>query len=252
MPETNFEIHLPQFDGPFDLLLFFIERDELEIHAIPIAKITNDFLDYINQLTALNVEVAADFILVAATLMRIKAKTLLPIQHLAEGEENTITEEELINRLIAYKQTKQQAQSLKQFEENRSQQVKRGNIAHDISLAATTAGNCSEEVLSFDIYKLLKIYKNLLSKYNQQIVEHKHVVQQYEFTIAQQKEIIQQLMAINQKLSYQQIKNSTKTKVELVYSFLAVLEMVQESLVAIEIGLGFNNFYIRPIVALPQ
>ncbi len=248
MPETNFEIHLPQFDGPFDLLLFFIERDELEIHAIPIAKITNDFLDYINQLNALNVEVAADFILVAATLMRIKAKTLLPIQHIDDGEESGITEEELINRLIAYKQTKQQAQSLKEFEEQRSQQVKRGNIAYDISLAATTAGNYTDEVLSFDLYKLLKIYKILVGKFSSQKIEHKHVVQQYEFTIAQQKEIIQQLMAINQKLSYQQIKNSTKTKVELVYSFLAVLEMVQESLVAIEIGLGFNNFYIRPIV----
>lgn len=249
MPETNFEIHLPQFDGPFDLLLFFIERDELEIHAIPIAKITNDFLDYINQLSALNVEVAADFILVAATLMRIKAKTLLPIQHQDGEEENGITEEELINRLIAYKQIKEQAQCLKTLEENRSQQVKRGNITYDISLAATTAGNYSDEVLSFDIYKLLKIYKNLINKYNQQAVVHKHVVQQQQFTIAQQKEIIKQLMAINQKLSYQQIKNSTKTKVELVYSFLAVLEMVQESLVAIEIGLGFNNFYIRPLVA---
>ncbi len=252
MPETNFEIHLPQFDGPFDLLLFFIERDELEIHAIPIAKITNDFLDYINQLTALNVEVVADFILVAATLMRIKAKTLLPLQDIDVEEDNGISEEELISRLIAYKQTKQQAQSLKEFEENRSQQVKRGNIIFDISLATTTAGNYREEVLSFDLYKLIKIYKNLLGKFNLQTIAHKHVVQQYEFTIAQQKEIIHQLMAINQKLSYQQIKNSTKNKVELVYSFLAVLEMVQESLVAIEIGFGFNNFYIRPIVAHPQ
>lgn len=249
MSQQNFEIHLPQFDGPFDLLLFFIERDELEIHAIPIAKITNDFLDYINQLTALNVEVAADFILVAATLMRIKAKTLLPIQHNDCEEENGITEEELISRLIAYKHIKQQAQSLKAFEQSRGQQVKRGSTAYDIALAASTAGNYNEEVLSFDLYKLLKIYKTLLTKYNQQIIEHKHVVQQYEFTIAQQKVIIEQLMVINQKLSYQQIKNSTKTKVELVYSFLAVLEMVQECLVAIEIGLGFNNFYIRPIVA---
>lgn len=250
MPATNFEIHLPQFDGPFDLLLFFIERDELEIHSIPIAKITNDFLDYINQLTALNVEIASDFILVAATLMRIKAKTLLPIQHVDAGEENGITEAELINRLIAYKLTKQQAQSLKLFEESRSQQVKRGNIAYDIELATATVGKYTDEVLSFDIYKLLKIYKNLVNKYNEQAVEHKHVVHQQQFTIAQQKEIIKQLMAINQKLSYQQIKNSTKTKVELVYSFLAVLEMVQEGLVAIEIGLGFNNFYIRPL-ALP-
>ncbi len=252
MPQTNFEIHLPQFDGPFDLLLFFIERDELEIHAIPIAKITNDFLDYLNQLTALNVEVAADFILVAATLMRIKAKALLPIQYVDAGEENGITEEELIKRLIAYKLTKQQAQNLKLFEENRSQQVKRGNIKYNNSIASATLGNYTEEMLSFNIYKLLKIYKNLINKYNHQAFEHKHVVQQNQFTIAQQKEIIKELMAIYQKLSYQQIKNSSKTKVELVYSFLAVLEMVQESLILIEIGLGFNNFYIRPLALPPQ
>lgn len=246
MPETNFEIHLPQFDGPFDLLLFFIERDELEIHAIPIAKITNDFLDYINQLTALNVEVAADFILVAATLMRIKAKTLLPIQHQENEDDSSISEEELINRLIAYKKIKQQTEILKTYEETRSQQVKRGNIAHDISLANAKQGNYNEDILSFDLYKLLKIYKTLSEKYNQQIVAHTHVVVQQQFTIAQQKEMIKQLMDINQKLSYHQIKNSTKCKVELVYSFLAVLEMVQENLVHIEIGLGFNNFYIRP------
>ena len=74
----KFEIKLPLFEGPFDLLLFFIERDELDIHDIPIAQITNDFLDYLHHLEKLNVEVASEFILVAATLMRIKAKLLLP------------------------------------------------------------------------------------------------------------------------------------------------------------------------------
>jgi len=75
---VSFEIKLPLFEGPFDLLLFFIERDELDIYDIPISKITNDFLDYIHQMERMNVEVASEFILVAATLMRIKAKTLLP------------------------------------------------------------------------------------------------------------------------------------------------------------------------------
>lgn len=74
----SFEIRLPQFEGPFDLLLFFIERDELDIHDIPIARIANDFFDYMNQMQSMNIELASEFILVAATLMRIKARLLLP------------------------------------------------------------------------------------------------------------------------------------------------------------------------------
>ena len=80
----TFEIKLPLFEGPFDLLLFFIQRDELDIYDIPISKITNDFLDYVKELEELNVEVASEFILVAATLMRIKAKMLLPRPQLDE------------------------------------------------------------------------------------------------------------------------------------------------------------------------
>ena len=78
MTEESFAIRLPQFEGPFDLLLFFIERDELDIHDIPIARITDDFLNYIHEMNSLNMELASEFIYVAATLMRIKAKMLLP------------------------------------------------------------------------------------------------------------------------------------------------------------------------------
>ena len=74
----SFEIKLPLFEGPFDLLLFFIERDELDINDIPISNITKDFLDYLQNLEKLNIEVASEFILVAASLIRIKAKLLLP------------------------------------------------------------------------------------------------------------------------------------------------------------------------------
>ena len=78
MQQEPFEIKLPLFEGPFDLLLFFIERDELNINDIPISTITHDFLEYIRSLETLNVEVASEFILVAATLMRIKSRMLLP------------------------------------------------------------------------------------------------------------------------------------------------------------------------------
>ena len=74
----SYEIKLPLFEGPFDLLLFFIERDEIDIMDIPISKITNDFFEYILDLESMNIEVASEFIVVAATLMRIKSKMLLP------------------------------------------------------------------------------------------------------------------------------------------------------------------------------
>ena len=84
----SYEIKLPQFEGPFDLLLFFIERDELDIHEISISTITDEFLRYVQQMSELNIELASEFILVAATLMRIKARLLLPRPELnADGDE---------------------------------------------------------------------------------------------------------------------------------------------------------------------
>src|SRR5690554_6859004 len=102
----SFEIKLQQFEGPFDLLLFFIERDELDVYDIPIAGITNDFLDYIHQLNELNMEVASEFILVAATLMRIKAKMLLPRKEVDEAGNEIDPREDLVARLIEYKKYK--------------------------------------------------------------------------------------------------------------------------------------------------
>ena len=99
MTDDSFAIHLPQFEGPFDLLLFFIERDELDIHDIPIAKIADDFLNYIHQMTSLNMELASEFIFVAATLMRIKAKMLLPRYEAENAADDTDTKENLIRKL---------------------------------------------------------------------------------------------------------------------------------------------------------
>src|SRR3954468_2322331 len=104
--QENFEVKLPLFEGPFDLLLFFIERDELDIYDIPISKITNDFLDYVHHLETLNMEVASEFILVAATLMRIKAKMLLPRPQIDALGNEIDPREELIAHLLEYKKYK--------------------------------------------------------------------------------------------------------------------------------------------------
>src|ERR1700761_4951289 len=107
MNTETYQIKLPQFEGPFDLLLFFIERDELDIYNIPITKITNEFLDYIHNRESLNIELSSEFILFISTLMRIKAKMLLPRKELdAEGNEID-PRQELIDKLLAYKKFKE-------------------------------------------------------------------------------------------------------------------------------------------------
>ena len=99
MDDFSFEIKTAEFEGPFDLLLLFIEREELDIHAISLSKITNDFLAYIQKMQAMNMEVASEFIFVAATLMRIKAKTLIPKPSVDEEGNDIDLQEDLIQKL---------------------------------------------------------------------------------------------------------------------------------------------------------
>src|SRR5579871_2352840 len=107
MNNITYQIKLPQFEGPFDLLLFFIERDELDIYNIPITKLTNEFLDHIHELETLNIELASEFILFVSTLMRIKAKMLLPRRELdAQGNEID-PRMELVDKILEYKRFKE-------------------------------------------------------------------------------------------------------------------------------------------------
>ena len=103
----GYTIKIQQFEGPFDLLLFFIERDELDVNNIPISKITEDFLNYIKELENLNIDIASEFILVAATLMRIKAKLLIPRKEVDEEGNEIDPREELTQKLLEYKKYKE-------------------------------------------------------------------------------------------------------------------------------------------------
>ncbi|WP_428328648.1 segregation and condensation protein A [Mucilaginibacter sp.] len=243
MAEDNFEIKLPQFEGPFDLLLFFIERDELEIHNIPIARIANDFLDYIHQMTILNMEIASEFIFVAATLMRIKAKMLLPRYEADDNGDQTDTKEDLIRKLIEYKKFKELCVELHPFEDERFKQEKRGNIKVDIEHADVIPAP-GEELSELNLYKLMVVYGRLMKRFQNRSEEVKHTVVQYPYTIEQQKKAIENLLKINTRMDFKAIAGSSDNKVHFVYNFLAVLEMLQQELIDIQVGLGYNNFWI--------
>ena len=243
MEATNYEIKLEQFEGPFDLLLFFIERDELNIHDIPISKITDDFLDYIQQMQSLNIELASEFIFVASTLMRIKAKMLLPRPDLDENENEIDLKEQLVQKLILYKQFKDICEDLKILEADREKYHHRANIVYD--LKNTKRQITEEELASFDLYKLMMVYEKMMFHFTHRVLPVTHTVVKFPYTIEQQKDAISALLDLNKKLDFQQLLKNSENRVQFVFNFLAILEMLQQKLLEIEVGLGYNNFSVE-------
>src|SRR6185503_16545834 len=160
-----YQIKLPQFEGPFDLLLFFIERDELDIYNIPITKITNEFLAYIHKSESLNIELSSEFILFISTLMRIKAKMLLPRKEVdAEGNEID-PRQELINKILEYKRFKEASAQMAEMEALRMLMVKRGNMQKELSGIGEDAGE-GTEIQHITLFKLMKAFEKAMQKYS--------------------------------------------------------------------------------------
>jgi len=163
MAQENFEVRLPLFEGPFDLLLFFIERDELDINDIPISQITREFLEYLHRLETLNIEVASEFILVAATLMRIKSKMLLPRPQLDEQGNEIDPREELVKHLMEYKKYKSVVDQFHKMEEVELMKEKRGNLMKELRQLAEVS-NVEAELQDVDLFKLLTVFEKVLKR----------------------------------------------------------------------------------------
>ena len=238
-----FLIHLPQFEGPFDLLLFFIERDELSIHDIPIYKITNDFLDYIQHLERLNIEVASEFILVAATLMRIKAKMLLPRKDVDEQGNEIDPRQELVQQLLEYKRCKDVVEILKEMESNRSLRYTRGNQKNEVSeLVKLLADEAELETIT--LFKLLKAYQRSMDRYKNKTEKVVHKIDPYKYSIESEKEKLTAFVLERSKASFQEVFAACENKIHAVFIFLSMLELIQQQIISIIIGEGNNNFWL--------
>lgn len=241
--QQNFEIKLPLFEGPFDLLLFFIERDELDIYDIPIAKITDDFLAYVHQMEHLNVEVASEFILVAATLMRIKSKMLLPRPQLDEKGNEIDPREELVKHLLEYKKYKSVVETFHKMEETELMKEKRGNIIRELkSLAEIT--NVEAELQDVTIFKLMTVFEKVLKRFEAARNKPVHQVVQFPYTIDNQKKYLRDELDKKQRLSFVELVEAFPTRIGLIFNFLAMLEMLAVQQIGIQIGEGYNNFWI--------
>jgi segregation and condensation protein A len=243
MEQQPFEVRLPLFEGPFDLLLFFIERDELDINDIPIAKITSDFLDYLRHLEKMNIEVASEFILVAATLMRIKSKMLLPRPQLDEQGNEIDPREDLIKHLMEYKKYKSVVEHFHKMEDVELMKEKRGNLMKELkSLAEIT--NVEAELQDVDLFKLLTVFERVLKRQEEEKNKPVHQVIQYPFTIEGQKEFILNEITTKPRVAFIDLFQSAPTRIALIFNFLAILEMLANGFISIQQGEGFNNFWV--------
>ncbi len=239
----SYTIKIQQFEGPFDLLLFFIERDELDINDIPIAKITNDFLDYIKHLEKLNIDVASEFILVAATLMRIKAKMLIPRKEIDEEGNEIDPRAELTQKLLEYKKYKSILDEMGALEENRHFRFKRGNAAAELKQIAEKA-LIDVELESLSLFKLLQAFQQVIKRYEDDLNKPKHQIVKFGYTIEDQQSFILSRIPKGQKVKFDHIFFALENRIHAIVTFIALLELLNLETVVLVQGEGVNNFWL--------
>lgn len=243
MSET-YQIKLPQFEGPFDLLLFFIERDELDIYNIPIHKITKDFLEYIHKMEALNIELASEFILFISTLMRIKAKMLLPRKELDEEGNEIDPRQELVDKILEYKRFKEASEQMVLLEAERLLQQKRGNIKKELD-ALSEEYSEGTEIQTITMYKLMQSFERVMKRYKDRTDKPQHVVVKYNYSLEGQKKFLIDYIKTNAKVAFETIFAQCENRIHAIFTFLSMLELVQLNYLQIMIGGGRNNFIIE-------
>lgn len=241
---TTYQIKLPQFEGPFDLLLFFIERDELDIYNIPITAIIKEFLAYIQRQEALNIELSSEFILFISTLMRIKAKMLLPRKEVDSQGTEIDLRQELIDKILEYKRYKEAAAEMALMEADRMLMIKRGNIHSELSQIGEEASE-GTEVQTITLFKLMKAFEKVMQRYHDKLNSPTHTVVRYNYTMEGSKATIISMAQSQRTLSFEKMFEGAENRVHAIFMFLSVLELVQGKFLVLLIGEGRNNFIIE-------
>lgn len=234
-----YRIQLKNFEGPLDLLLFFIKRDELDIYDIPISHITSEFLEYIHLMEELDLDVASEFIHMASMLMSIKAKMMLPQP---DSDDDELSEEdpryELVQRLLEYKRYKEMADKMTVIDEETRKQYFRGYEEVD-EVDSQPTGEALKNVTMFD---LMAAYKKVLSDIKKQNVVHR--VEKINTTVEEQAEYVLKTLHNKGRTSFRSFCIELKNKTIIVVTFLAILEMIKEQQIDLFMDDDPTDFHI--------
>ena len=236
-----YTIKLHDFEGPLDLLLFFIKRDELDIYDIPIASITKEFLDYMHFLQQFDLEIAGEFLVMAAELMQIKVKMLLPPE---QGEEEELDPRaNLIQRLVEYKRYKEMSMQMKNREEEQMKVHYRGyRSADEHSVEEETGEDMIRDVTFFDLIASFKFAMDRMPK------KFVHEIDKINVTIDEQIAYIEEYFSRRSEATFYDLVKDFTERIRIVVTFLALLEVIRAKKIIIRQLRPFGDLSIMRCV----
>lgn len=216
----SYKVRLELFEGPLDLLLYLVKKDHLNICDIPIAQVTEQYLQYLNLIQLLDLNIAGEFLVMAATLMQIKSRMLLPLEEAQGQEEEEDPRDELVKRLLEYEKFKEIACDLRQKEEEQREVFKRPNLETIKGLKAEN----QEVYFEASIFDLLNAFSQALKDIPKELF---YEVIKDEFTIEEKVHQILHLLLTFPSVSISELFSKAKNKIEIIVTFLAILELIR-------------------------
>jgi segregation and condensation protein A len=241
-PIDAFQVKLPDFEGPLDLLLYLIEREELDITRVSLAKVTGAYLEYIHVLEQLQVDQVADFLVVAARLLLIKSEALLPRPPSTQTSEEEDVGDDLVRQLLLYKQYKESARHLAEREA--------AGLHTYIRVAPPPKIEAKLDLSNVTIDMLIKAVRNVLE------IEPPHppvgtVVKPFTLTIRDQMNLIERILRYRPNISFKRMLRRAQDRVEIIVTFLAVLELLRRHKVEVIQEQMFGDILIVPVETPP-
>ncbi|MEY2545312.1 MAG: segregation and condensation protein [Verrucomicrobiota bacterium] len=219
--ETDYKVRLEIFEGPLDLLLFLVKRDEIDIHEISLARITKQYLEYLQAFKELNIDVAGEFIVMAANLIYWKSRSLLPVDQ--QPPEEDVDEDdprwELIRQLIEYKKFKEAAEQL------HTRELEQEKIFMRDGGATTSLGQAPLRLGEVGIFQLINAFQNVIKRVDAR--EDLHEMFGEHFTVSDKIDIILRCVADGARLKFSELFGDITSRVEIVVTFLALLELIR-------------------------
>ncbi|MBD3161989.1 MAG: segregation/condensation protein A [Candidatus Eisenbacteria bacterium] len=240
---TQFRGHpiaLEVFEGPLDLLLHLVQKDRIEIWEISISRITNQYLEYLRTLEALNVEIAGEFLVMAATLMRIKSRQLLPRPSIAGLEEDApvMTREELIDRLLQFRRYKEAAARLRKLEEERRRRIPRG-------WTPELPKGHRYPLREANLVDLIHHLREVLDRETEEPPRHEVHVEEIRLE-DRMKRILEKVEGRETPIGFRDLLERPWWRLEWIVTFLAILELMREGRVVVLQEEPFGDLWLQP------
>jgi len=245
----DYRAQLSEFEGPMDILLHFVRIDDLDIYNIPIAKITKDFLTYINLMTKLDIELAGEFLVMASELMKIKARMLIPQ---VDESGNVIDEEDprlsLVRKLLEYKRFKDASMKISELEDEQRKRIFRSNFEND-NKELEKDFEIDLSLKNVTIFNIIKAYKRVISNIRKEVV---HPIELLDITPENQREFLLNTIDVETEVDFDELILNVHEKLRIICIFLAILQLALEGILEIVIiDDNMEKFFIRRRVEDP-